>query len=359
MIDYKELFSVPYLTKGYQEVVQGADKNPFHNFFAKAMEDMPGNPVRLVVESGSKKMARIVPDGAPSNSMELAGGQVNDLHMISSFESALIPNSALKSCGMRDDGSLDPRGKQILQSNFLKAGRKTRMLRAGVLSKILFDGICYVNPSGYVLESSSGATQTIDAKANANNLGNCNSLIDAAWSTAGTKILRQLETLQDAAEAANGDRPTEVWCNSVMKQYLRANTEVAAYFGSANGFNAAFAANNADPDVPVNIGGFNFHFSTTTYEAADGTTKPCIPTTKILFCPPVEVGGWFAYFNGNEWIPSDMGVFGEDGGNASEVYGDFCFGVPNLDPLGVKLLFGTHFVMGLRSPASVFSATVA
>lgn len=219
-------------------------------------------------------------------------------------------------------------------------------------------GAIYVDANGKILESSSGAAQTIATGLPAThrtdiNLGS-GAIISASWAAAGTKIASQLYRIRDAAQREKAERPKWVFLNAINRELFLNNTQIQANYSGIDRLDEAL-------NQPVwRYQDWNFVFTDATYEAADGSTQPYIPVDKAAITPDLD-GRWFLNAVGLEWVP-DSAFRGSDPiqllNALRRVYGMFSYSKIVDNPVRLQVFLGNNFYYGFKNPKSVWVPTI-
>lgn len=323
-----------------------------------SVERYPTDTVEYIVMNRQKDPLPLNKKGSPARMVSPTGLQSRRITMSYMFNKIGLTARALQALRDPSNWLLQQMGREEVRRQATDFAIKHAVAKQVYLSKVMVDGIVYLDDNGEILESSSGATTTIDSgvpaghKAQLNYDGSGN-LITAAWDVAGTDIMRQLDNLRFAADVENVEPPKHIWLNGQSKFWIRANTEIKSYFSGVERLDQALMGDSFE------LNDYVFHFYSGTYTAADGTDKPYIPTNKAIITP--DLGPWFLNAIGMEILPTSIGVYGsldESLNSLVEVYGQFGYSRLNENPVELQVYLGDNFQYLFRNPKSVWMPTV-
>lgn len=256
----------------------------------------------------------------------------------------------------------EPSSYQLQDKGRAEIGRLTkkfaarhRLAKELVIAKALADGVVYMNASGEILESSSGAEVTADFEIPANNQGTANGLNPDLWSEADTDIPSVLEAISEQAASDIVPRPTEAWVPYSALQYLRNNDTFIEWAAK----NPEYSSKILRGEPILDLWGFNWHFVMDYYTAADGSRKPLVPATKAILTPPPG-DSWRVAVNGPTVVPSLDGITGsveEAIGKQNIVHGPFSYAKIEDNPVRISNFAGDKFGFGFNEPGAVWQLT--
>lgn len=261
---------------------------------------------------------------------------------------------------IREPGSLglQDRGRTELIRQQTSFKTRQDLLKELVIAKSLVDGIVYVNYKGEVLESSTGAEYSASMEVAAAHQGNCGGIIGAYWSVASTDIAKQIDDLKQQGEVDDAEVISEVWCNPIVKSYLRKNTDFQTWASQNSGGDAAAILRG---ETIQGLWGLNWNFYGRTYTDVTGAKKPFIPANKVFFCPAPN-SGWLQASAGSSLLPKNFGLaqsLEEALANLVKVYGDFSYAALAGNPTRLEMFMGGKFGLHFVNPNSIFQAQIA
>ena len=323
-----------------------------------SVERYPTDTVEYVVMSRQKDPLPFNRKGSPARMIAPTGLDTRRMTMSYMFNAISLSARALQALRYPDNWLLQQVGREEVRRQATDFAIKHAVAKQVYLSKILSDGVVYLDENGEILESSSGSATTIDAGVPSGHKSQLNfdgggNLITAAWDVAGTDIMKQLDNLRYAADVENVEMPKHVWLHGNSKFWIRANTEIKSYFSGIERLDQALMGDTFE------LNDYVFHFYSGTYVAPDGRTKPYIPITKAIITP--ELGSWFLNAVGMEIVPASVGTYGsveEALAQLVEVYGQFAYGKLIDNPAALQIFLGDTFQYLFRNPKSVWIATV-
>lgn len=295
------------------------------------------------------------------------------------YESIVFPYS--KVYGQRGLGTMtiDPRGKQWIARQLLYLAERQINAVEFMISR-MFRGtgfsISQENERWRLKEQGAGmydVTFNVPA-ANKDQLGG---LIAATWSSAGTKIIDQMLSINAFAELQTGAPVRHLWMNSKTYLYLLGNTQLNTVRGTAQIMFDQFGETMIDAaSGPGRLSGFTVRFpampqflihvydgssivasefdpAPATGRTAGNTTK-YIPDDIVIMTPDPDPGGWHGFATCTEMVRT-----GGPNSPAEEVSGLQAFTWPIDEPPGDELRSLNNYVPLLISPKQLFVAKVA
>lgn len=321
-----------------------------------SVERVDTDTVEYIFLGRVKSAAPLNKRGAAARLIQPTGADARKVTLAHVFNELRLGFDSLRALREPDNWTLQKLGRTEVMKQLQDFGTRHMMTKRVFLAKALADGVVYTNFEGQILESSTGAEQTIDLGVPASHKSQLNiggNVISAAWDVAGTDILGQLDNLTYAAEVENVDPPKHIWLNSQNKKWFRLNTELKAYYSGVRPLNELL---NEDT---VEINGYVFHFFGGTYTDASGSTQPFIPLTKAIITP--DLGPWFMNAIGLEYVPTSIDIAGstdEALANVVEQYGPFAYSKFEHNPPRLSVYMGDNFMYAFRNPKSIWIPTI-
>ena len=343
------------ITAHYREIASAVENNPLVDFYSTGIKDIKGDRFEFVYRSGMKDPAPGNLRGQPARVLQPTGLREDKVYMLHAFNEVSLSMDALQMLREPDNTYLQEKGKTEITRQFEDFGDRHKLFRALALAKTFSDGLVYLNGDGDILESSSGATVTVDFRVPASHKDQLSGIVDTAWDAAGAKILDDLDQIAIQAEVENAPPPKHVWIHPTSKRWLRTNTQILAFLqASPEKANRILAGSTIE-----DLGGYTWHFYGGTYTAQDGSTKPFLPETKAIITP--DVGPWLNARNGSELITQYEGIAADPIAalaDVTEVFGDFAYVKLIDNPTKLVLRMGTNFVYVFANPNAVWMPTV-
>lgn len=357
-----------FLSEQYTKVASLSLQNPMLDFYSKP-QNYDGDEIEFAVFDDDREAAPINPRGAPARTLDARSATKKKFVPIHAFNEIVIPQASVEYLRQADNPMIQDRGLQEIQRQMELFGRRHRALRSVVLSKALAGGIVYFSGDGQVLESSSGATLTVDLGvgsthktqlAHASNGGS--DIIGTAWDNAAASILTDLEQIRAAAEYDKVATPRHVWMHGSAKSWILSNTEIKAFVQYQNPQAANFLNVLGGGGDTLVIGDWTFHFYNGTYIGADGSTvRPLIPITGAIITPDVNDGTWFRQYETSETIPTMEGIvsgYDQLPSMTTKVFGDFAYLKLIDNPVKTVMRMGMNFFYGFADANAVWFPTV-
>lgn len=353
------------ITEQYIEVSGEYFESPLMAFYGSQRKSISGDRFEFAYRAAQKTPAPANKRGAPARVMQPTGLESKIVVMHRAFNTLNLGVDALHMLRNPESEILQQKGREEIRRQHEDFGDAHKVFEALVCAKSFTDGEIHFNSGGQVLESSSGAEYTVDLGVPSSHktqiTGASSSyggaIISASWATASTKILDHLDDLKIAASEINAPMPRHVWVNDSMKRNLRNNTQIKDYItggGSPERVDRILTGSTIE-----DLGGYTWHFDSHTYTAADGTTKPYIPTTKAIITP--DLGPWLRVRDGSELITPFEGLVGspeEAVNQLVEIFGMFSYVEMLSNPVRLGLFMGTNFTYCFANPNAVWMPTV-
>lgn len=355
----EEILHPHVVTEAYREEANRFFTNPLVDFYSRQIRDYTGDRFEFAYRQAMKEPAPANLRGQPARVLQPTGLSERRIYMLHAFNEIGLSMDALQMIRRPSDETLQKKGREEIQRQFEDFGDRHLIFRAVCLAKTLTQGVIHFNAEGQVLESSSGAAYSVDFGVPASHKNQLDpgsgNLIATSWDDPAAKILDDLDEIRIQAETENGGEPKHIWLHHTAKRWLRDNTQLQGYVqGSPDKVDRVLAGSMIE-----DLNGWTWHFYSGTYQAADGTTKPYLPTSQALITP--ELGPWLRAVNGSELITSFEGIKSSVDaalGEISEVFGDFAYVKLVDNPTKLVLRMGTNFVYAFANPNAVWMPTI-
>lgn len=351
-----DLLDPQVLTAAYQQKKTTRPTLLTDTFFINP-EQIEGDSFELFVDPFESKPAPFNTPGSEARVIDASGANSKKMTLFAAFNKLPIKDEKVF-YALREPDSPSLQNMARTEITRQMEHFKTRQLlsKEVALAKILTTGIVYLDAGGNVLESSSGAVVTADFNVPADHKDQMGGLISAKWSTAGTDIQEQFDNIDIQAEKDGVPKPRHIWCNSKIKNYLRANTDFRAWASASAGISEQVAGGQ----IIEGLFGKTWHFYDATYENASGTETLLIPDDQLIMTPdPTEPV--FKSTTGSSLIPSEVGVGGtiEDRINAMmKVYGEYSYSKLEDDPIQLFMYMGDKWGFHLADTNAVWMPTI-
>ena len=358
ILDYRTL------TEVYQEYGrQNAGTNPFYEFYTRGTsKNFDTDSVEFIKLGRVTDPAQVNYRGQPARRRQPTGKGRASLAMLNMFDVLNLKTDSLMFLRDPEQWMLQSGGASEIQQQLEDMATSHLFLKYLWVAKYFSGGAIYIDQNGDILEGSAADAITIttgipaanQTQIDLTNFGGTGNAIDAAWDQSGTKILTQLDKMNDAVEYQGSEPLKHIWLHTVGKRWLRENTEILAFYTAGQE-----RLDRAMMSETFEINGYTFHFYGGTYTAADGTVKPFIPITKAIITP--EPGPWIAQGNGVQIVPKTVDLQPGEFVNFSgwdKHYGPFAYFQAEHNPPSVNCFAGDNWLYGFKNPTSVFVPTV-
>lgn len=366
MKSFEQLLDVREFTATYR----GADtlqSYPFTNTFWKNPRNVESDSVEMISISGVTSPAPgNVRDGV-AKVITPRGASKKQATLFRIFNEITAPGDALKALREPESPALQDKGRMVVQLANEEILTRNRMFKEVCFSQILTVGRVNLDQNGNPLAPSAHATTGVITNASGTAIaadfgiadthrGNCNGIMAAAWSTAGTKISDQLEAFREDALANGAEPPTEIYIRRKQKKHLRANTE----FNDWAKYNSSRAVDSIlKGDIIEDLWGFNWHFVDGFWTDVNGTQNPLMPLLSAIICP--ANGPWLRALQGSELVPTEIGMAGnwkEALNMVRKVYGEFAYAMVKQNPVALQFFYGDNFGLHYANTNSIYMPTV-
>jgi len=373
MFGMAEVLKPQFITESYRKIASASVQIPLLDFFVTPgnTSQKRGDQLELTRFEGERRAAPINARGSVARSQTVQAGRPIVMTPVHSFNEITLPSACYEFLRGTDSSDLQEKGAEELDRHMSDMGFRQKIAKGVHLSKILFDGIVYYDVDGGILENSTGATVTIDYAPGATHKdqlahasNGSSDIIDAAWDTASTKIMSHLDKIRIAAEEDMVPEPRHIWGNQLLKQMLRANTEMISFITlNSSRANEMLLGMGDTWEFPNER--WTFHFGAQTYIGADGTTvRQMISTTKVAITPDPgdpSQGGWLRNIETDQLIPTTVGIFKtmpEALAAEERVFGDFAYLFLKHNAPGVSLFLGTNYHVGIPDVNAIWLPTI-
>lgn len=351
----RQILDPRVLTASYEQM-PGSVPTPLSDYWFTNPENIDGDTFRSMYDPADITPAPGNLVGSEARVITMGNASEKVFNMFFTFNKTRFGEDSLNALREPDSYTLQNKGKSEVTRIMNKFVNRQRRFKELVLAKILTAGAVYMNEAGTILESSSGATVSATFQVAATHQGSLNSLITAMFSLPGTDIPTILETIDDAAAAANVPPPTDVWVNKKNLTHLRNNNAFKLWAKQ----NDVVTSTVLKGGMIEDLWGKTWHFSNGYYTAADGTNKPYIPITgqgSLVLTPPP--GPWCKASQGSSLVPKSIEIkasVDELLNNFDVVYGPFAYAKLLDDPVSLLAYIGDKFGFNFNEPNAIWQA---
>lgn len=350
------------ISTAVQKVETGVpDRVPpaFHN----TTEDVLGDRTTYVTFYGQRQTARRAEYGAPSRARTLRPVGEQTVTLLHFNEHIKIRQELL--ARLRNPNDL--MAQQMAQQEIARHGADFRQLfdntRIALIVSMLANGKIWIDSSGAILGTSSGAQVTVDYGVPANNLNQLNGIIDASWATASTNIIQHVENVRIQMKKNTGRDLRHAFYGKNIAAYLFNNTTIGKYWQFNSALYGQFQSN---PGVIPNgtFGIAEWHRMGDSFFASNNdvpgseTLVSQFGDDTVTFCPEIDRNSYTLY-QGSITVPKSFGISGDAisaVGNFELVYGMGGYAVPEIDPVGIKEVYFDTLLPMWKNPYDLFIA---
>lgn len=343
-------------------VVTGVPSDILPPSFLTPNKTVEGNHGTYTQVNGTRKTARIVQYGSPSQKRGLAGISEKAVTLLHTFEHQHHNPLVLQNLLSEDSEVKQTMGKQTVARQVSEFGALFKNLRISAVYSALAQGAIYFDADGNLLPTASGATVTVDYGVPAGNKAQLDvfgsgAIISASWATAGTLIGNQIRALKKAARKKTGYPIVHAFYGSSIPDYLLANTQIQALIAASPRLSEAAAAG----DVPQGLCGLQWHpVDQAFYDDANDVLQDWFGADTVVFTPEPSPD-WYEFLEGTYPVPNSLTVSADASaalGNVTAQAGPFSYAVVTDDPVGIKHLAGDTFLPVMKVPGAIFISDV-
>jgi len=354
----QELLGFENLTGVVQDPKGGIPADVLPPAFLTVRKPIEGNTAKWFAVQGTRRTARLVQYGAPSQRRNLQGVTERSAVMIHSFEHTHHDVSTLIALQNFDNPTIQKMGVTLVDQQSAQFRQLFNNLELAAVYSCLAQGLVYFDEFGNLLATSAGAVVSVDFQVPAGNKNQCSTVIATKWPTVTAHIINQLRGMRELALKTSGYPLAHVFYGSSIPNWFMANTEIKEILKA----DAGLAASLRGGIVPNGFGGIpNWHQVVGMFfEDKDGTNQDLFAADTVVFTPEPSPD-WWEIMEGSYAVPTNLRV----GGGATEmiadftkVFGMFSYAQITTDPPGIKHLAGHTFLPALKVPSAIFIADV-
>lgn len=317
--------------------------------FTSTREDVLGDRTTYVTFRGERRTARRGEYAAPSRARTLrpVGEQsVTLLHFPEHFK--LRQELVLR---LRNPNDL--LAQQLAQREIARHGADFRTLfdntRVVAMTMMLSKGKIWFDANGDILPSATGVDLTVDYSVPAANTGQLGGIIAASWAVATTDIVGHIEAVRVKMKRTTGRDLKHAFYGQNIPGYLFKNDTIKAYWQYNPAMYQQFASSPSV--IPNGFAGLEWHRMSDAFFADNSDALPDVTNLiwdadQVTFTPEID-RNVYTLFEGSIAAPKSFGIAATADGaldNFEVVYGMGGYAVPEVDPVGIKVVqFDTMF----------------
>jgi hypothetical protein len=365
---------------GYEEMtamyrsLPSLENTPFTTTFYRNPRELYGDTVDMINVSATNAPGPMNSRGAAARMIQPKGGSKQSFSIFHKFDELPLDIQALTHLRQMDNPMLQEMGKDVIDLQLELLATQNRLAKEVILASIMVYHRVNIDINGNIrtpsvnatsgaITDASGTVISADFGIPDSHRGNLGGIIAAQWSTAGTSIMDQLETLDRQAGVEGAPRVTDIYVNSLHKADLRANTEFNdwAKYTNVQNYSAQVLSNFQDDTLTVF--GKRFHFISGTWEdtwTTPGTTitRDIMPQNYALMVP--DFGAWIRPLTGKVYVPTGQGLC--SAATPLEDFelrpGEYSYGYSNHNPVRVSVFGGDSFGLGFANNRAVWVGKV-
>jgi hypothetical protein len=345
--------------------VESGIPDPTPPELAQVTEPVLGDRTTWVTFYGQRRTARRAEYGAPSRPR--AQQQIGDqsVALLHFPEHIKIEQELLLRLRNPNDLLAQAKAQEVIG----RAGADFRTLfdNTRVLAKIMMlsKGVTYFDGQGNILPTSSGATFTLDYSVPANNKNQLNGLIATTWANPSTSTPWQdIEKVRILMRQTTGHELEHACYGKNIANYLYTNTNAQKFWQFNTQLYNQFQANPGA--IPNGTFGIKYwhRMGDSFYDDSTGTTQGSIfGADQVTFLPTIT-RNVYTLFEGSILAPTAgtpvVATTLDAILAATETITGFGgYAVPEVDPVGAKIVYFDTMLPWWKQPLDLYLATVA
>lgn len=367
-VSLRDVLGAPQLCGSYETVTTGIP-DVFDPGFYTEDQQVEGDKGSFFQVQGQRALAEIVAYGSPSTATQMKNVTEVPVVLLHVNKNLMLPMTKFMGLiEMNSRGSdflIDEKGVQEIARHVKNSVQLVKNLKIALLTQLLTLGNNYFDASGALLPSSSGAKTTVTSQIASGNIGNVSSVLKNAdgsaatpWTSNSADIEGQLIYLDQLAMDNSGYMPARAFYGRNIPQYLSSNPKMAAFLARNAGANDLYIKKGRITE----LGNMSWEPGyRSSFVDSSGTTQRIIGDNQIVFTPAPDTS-WLGWINGGYPIPRSVEV-AKDGmdvlQNVDVAYGDFMYAVVTIDPVSIKLIYGTTTLPVVKVPGAVWCVDVS
>lgn len=358
------------ITKAINAIKDGVP-NPFPSwlFTVDAADRVIGDSVKFNRTYGTRKTARVVKYGAPPRHREMQDEELVEAKFIAFGEERQFKPYDLQVLREYESTANGNMAKRVVSNNIKTLATLFGNSRVVAVATTLNTGSIFIDSSGNLLPTSSGADITVSQQINAtNNIGTCkdadnNNIFGAtglgSWAAPSTDIPRQLRILQETAARVHGYIPRIALYGRNIPTYIQQCDFTIEYLARTPGLQSVNLKDNTIPDL------FGFTWIPAwmaSYTKDDGTKTSLWNADGVTFLPgPEDANAFWSMFEGSNLVPRNLNLnqnYESALNDIEMVWGAYGYGQLTHKPVGLNVVMGDCFLPAVKLPDTVYIANV-
>ena len=352
------------LTAAVEKVKSGVPRTLPPAFYARPKADQVlGDKASNIAYSGTRKVARIAPYGAPPRQITQLPREAQPIVLLHAIENLPFKQELFLQLRNLDSYTVQRMAAMEIAFQAQQAGMRFENLDSTAVHMMLANGKLWFDSDGNLLPTSSGADLTVDYGVPAGNKDQLDvfgggAIIDASWATTSTKIVRHLKKIQRAAVQLTGYPLKYAIYGANIPGYLGVNDEFKEYLARNPRYNTGYVQSGDISEGTVDliwVNGSNLFF-----EDNDGSRQQIVADDAIIFTPDISDNRTYTIHEGSYPVPKTL-MMAQDVmqllANYEIMYGPFGFAMMN-PPHQIIGVYGDTFLPRLKVPSAFFMADV-
>jgi|GEM_PF-5363395 len=330
--------------------------------YTDSATDRPiGTQVVYARHTGNRASARAIAPGSPSRAIgTLPGTQmISETGLVASEHYTVSPEHIM---GLNSNMPWFVQRATIeVNRNAINARSRLDFFKADQVHSSFAKGAIWTDGDGKILDSSSGAVNTIDFGVPTGNklttAGAGSTYAIGDWSSASTDLGLAIRTLKQAALKASGYLPDTIYYGINIPKWVAQNTTVKAYSFNAL-LNEAVATKN---EIPNGVLGMNW---IPVYNAFSGSTGTnWFGDNFLAFAPPITTD-WYDLIPLGQQVPNtgiaDGLVTSSEQDAAMHIqWGMYSYAYHKTDPYQLRVVNGIGCMPVIKAPKAYFFGVCA
>lgn len=346
------------LTRLVNDVAGGVPDDILDPGFLSLTKPISGAVATWTISAATRQNARIVPYGSPSWKRQLQPIGDRAAKCVHVYEHQDHMGSTLLALRDFDSPAKQEKGIREVDRQAGEFARRLKNTRISAVASMLRHGAIYLDSSGNILPTSSGASITIDYGVSANHKDQLNGIIGTTWATDTVDIAGDIKAIKKQGRKDSGLPITTAYYGENILEYIASNTAMANLISG----NPAFAQSFGQNEIPDGFLGLKWRPAEQMFfEDPTGTNQDWWGGDTVVFTPDLN-RDWYEMLEGSFLIPNDLGGVSGDAtaalGQLDEANGMFSYAKVVDDPPRVQHFMGDTFLPTLYIPDAIFIADV-
>jgi hypothetical protein len=343
------------LTKMVETVKTGIPNVLPQQFFS-VTEDVMGNKFGRTTFAGTRKLARNAAYLSKAGEVQKQNYGTQEVLLLSPKEKMSFRDEFLQIYRQLDQYEPQPhRYLPILEMQTRQLKAYFENLRIAAVTSVLGQrGRIYLDSDGYMMNTSSGAAQTVENNVPNANVGNVGSFFGTSWATSTTKIVQPVKNLKMLAKQTTGYELRHAFYGKNVLEYVTSNDDFKYYLARNPGKNQQFLESG---DIPDGVLDLSWHpVQDAFFDDAAGTTKELFPADQITFTPEID-SQVYGLVIGTTPVITQHGVHSNPEAalrSATEHKGMGAYAFFTHEPLNIEHIMFDCFYPSLKVPEAFF-----